>query len=102
MPNPLGAGVCGPPPRPPPMRTAVAPPTAIGPLPARMRLNVQRPELVNAEDHLRLARVWYHLTIGDRVQMLQPGLLHRVVRIPGGLPGLYPLKRDVLGTKQLP
>src|ERR1039457_2092427 len=66
------------------------------PLPARARLQVQRPELIDAEDHLRVAALRGHLAVGDRVQLLDPRLLRRVARVPGSLPGLYPLKGDAL------
>jgi hypothetical protein len=52
-----------------------------------MRLEVQRPELIHTEDHLRLARLGDDLTVGDRIQMLNPGLLQRIVPIFGCLPG---------------
>jgi hypothetical protein len=45
-----------------------------------MRLEVQRPELVHAEDNLRLAGLGDDLAVGDRIQVLDPGLLDRVVR----------------------
>ena len=42
------------------------------------------------------------LAVGDRIQVLDPGLLHRVVRVGGGLPGFQPLKGDALLTEQHP
>jgi hypothetical protein len=48
--------------------------------PSRMGLEVQRPGLIHAEDHLRVTGIRSHLTVRDRVQMLDPGLLGRVVR----------------------
>jgi hypothetical protein len=71
-------------------------------LPARARLQVQRPELIDAEDHLRVAALRGHLAVGDRVQLLDPRLLRRVARVPGSLPGLYPLKGDALLAEQHP
>ena len=73
-----------------------------GPLPARVGLQVQRPELVHAEDHLRLAVLGYDLAVGDRVQVLDPGLLRRVVGVAGGFPGLQALKGDALLAEQDP
>jgi hypothetical protein len=65
-----------------------------------MGLQVQRPELVQTEDHLRLAPLRHHLAVGDRIEMFHPGLLRGVVRITGGLPGLYPLKRHPFRAQQ--
>jgi len=66
-------------------------------------LEVQRPELIHAEDHLRLAGLGGDLTVGDRVQVLNPGLLDRVVRVGGGFPGGFqPLKGDAFRTEQRP
>lgn len=53
----------------------LVPTAALGPLPAGMRLEVERPELVHTEDGLRLVRLGYDLAIGDRVQVLAPVLL---------------------------
>jgi hypothetical protein len=74
MPDPGGAGVGGahPPPWCAPGFFALA--ADRGPLPARMGLEVQRPEFIDAEDHFRVAGLWAHLAAGDRVQMLDPGL----------------------------
>jgi hypothetical protein len=73
-----------------------------GPLAARTRLQVQRPELVKAEDHSRLAGIGSHLTVGDGIQVLDPCLLHRIVRVLRCLPGLQPLKGDALLPEQHP
>ena len=67
-----------------------------------MGLEVQRPELVHTEDHPRLAGLGNDLTVGDRVQMLDPGFLDRVVRAGGGLPGFQPLLGDALLAEQDP
>jgi hypothetical protein len=67
-----------------------------------VRLEVQRPELVHTEDHLWFAGLGDDLTVSDRVQVLDPGLLHRVVRVCGGFPGLDALKGDALLTEQHP
>jgi hypothetical protein len=65
-------------------------------------LQVQRPELVHAEDHLRFAGFGDDLPVGDRIQVLDPGLPHRVVRVGGGLPGFQPLKGDPFPAEQHP
>jgi hypothetical protein len=70
------------------------------PLPAWPGLQVQRPELVHAEDDLRLTGIRGDLTVGNRVQVLDPGLLGRVVRVLAGLPGFQPLKGDALLAQQ--
>jgi hypothetical protein len=69
-------------------------------MPARVGLEVQRPELVHAEDHLRFAGFGGDLAAGDRIQVLNPGFLHRVVRVGGGFPGFQPLKGDALLAEQ--
>ena len=71
-------------------------------MPARPRLQVQRPEFVHAEDHLRVAGPGGRLAVSDGVQVVHPRLLGRVVRVGGVLPGLHGLKRDVLRAQQLP
>ena len=73
-----------------------------GPLPARMGLEVQRPEFIDTEDHFRVAGLWAHLAVGDRVQMLDPGLLRRVPGVLGGFPGFQALKGDALLAEQRP
>jgi hypothetical protein len=40
-----------------------------------MRLEVQRAELVHAEDDLGLALLGYHLAVGNGTEVLDPGLL---------------------------
>jgi len=42
-----------------------------GPLPAGAGLQVQRPELIRAEDHLRLAEIGDHLAADDRSTSLR-------------------------------
>jgi hypothetical protein len=64
----------------------------LGPLPARVWLQVERPEPVRAEHRSRLAVLGLDFTVGDGVQVLDAGLLDRVIGVAGGLPGLYPLK----------
>jgi hypothetical protein len=41
-----------------------------------------------------LALLRYDLAVGDRVEVFDAGLLGRVVRVSGGLPGLQALKGD--------
>jgi hypothetical protein len=67
-----------------------------------VRLQVERPELVHAEDHLRVAVLRGDLAVGDRVQLLDPGLLLRLPRIFRGFPGFQALKGDALGAEQDP
>ena len=100
VPHPAGAVVGGP--QPPPRRLArlAGGAAAAGPLPARPRLQVQRAELVHAKDHLRVAGPGGGLAVGDRVQVLYPGLLGRVIRIRGRLPGLHALKGHALRAQQ--
>jgi hypothetical protein len=54
---------------------------AVGPLPAGVRLDVQRPELVHTEDHRGLTVLGYGLAVGDRVQVLDAGFLGRIQRL---------------------
>src|SRR5580658_3149592 len=75
VPDPRGAGVGGahPGPRRPAGFFALA--ADRGPLPSRVRLQVERPDLINAEDNRRVVVIWGDLAVGDRVQLLDPGLL---------------------------
>jgi hypothetical protein len=57
-----------------------------------VELEVQRLEFIGAEDHLWFAGFGDDLAVGDRIQVLDPGLLDRIVRVGGGLPGFQPLK----------
>nr|WP_175436752.1 hypothetical protein [Streptomyces hawaiiensis] len=52
---------------------------AFGPLPPGVGLEVERPELVDAEDDVGLAFLGYDLTVGDRVEEFDLGLFGRVV-----------------------
>jgi hypothetical protein len=56
-----------------------------------LRLQVQRAELIHAEDHLRVAVTGGRLAVGDRVQLLDPRLLLLVLRVFRGFPGFQPL-----------
>jgi hypothetical protein len=51
---------------------------------------------------LRFVLVRDHLAVDDRMQVFHAGPLRLVVGVLGGLPGLYPLKRDAFVTKQNP
>jgi hypothetical protein len=50
-------------------------------VPAGPGLQVQRPELIHAEDHLWLAGIGDDLAVSDHVQALDPGFLRRVMRV---------------------
>ncbi len=65
-------------------------------------LQVQRPELIDAEHNLRVVVLRDGLAVGDRVQLLDPGLLRRVLRVLRRFPGLYPLDGDALLAEQHP
>lgn len=56
--------------------------------------HVEGSELVHAEDDFGFAVLGYDLAVGDGVEVLDAGLLGRVVRIAGGLPRLQALKGD--------
>src|SRR3989442_3413637 len=73
---------------------------AFGPLPARVGHQVERPELVHAEDDFGLALLGYDLAVRDRVEVFDAGLLGRVVGVAGGLPGLQALKGDAFLAEQ--
>ena len=102
VPDALGAGIGGAPPPPWPLARLAGGAAAAGPLPARPGLQVQRAELVHAEDHARAAGPGGRLAVGDRVQVLHPGLLGRVVQVTRGLPGLHGLKGHALRGQQRP
>ena len=59
----------------------LVPSAVFGPSLAGAGLEVARPELGEAEDDFRLVFLEYDLTVGDRVKMLDPGLLGRVVGV---------------------
>ncbi|WP_182899760.1 hypothetical protein [Microbispora sp. H10830] len=67
-----------------------------------MGLEVKRAELVQTEGDFRLTLLWHDLAVGDRVEVLDAGLLRGVVRVAGGRPGLYALKRHALPSEQDP
>jgi hypothetical protein len=65
-------------------------------------LEVERAELVQAENDFRLAVLGYDLAVGARVEVLDAGLLGGMLRVAGGLPGLYALKGHALLAEQDP
>jgi hypothetical protein len=67
-----------------------------------MGLEVERTELVHAEDDFGLTGLGYDLAVGDRVEVLDPGFLGLVVGVAGDLPGLHALKGDALLAEQDP
>jgi hypothetical protein len=68
-----------------------------GPLPARVRLEVEGAELVHADDHLGIAGLDIVGAVHQPVQVQDPVLPDFEVRVAGLLPGLDHLKRDALG-----
>lgn len=74
--------------------------SAFGPLPSGVGHQVERAELVHAEDDFGLAVLGYDLAVGDCIEVLDAGLLGRVVRVTGGLPGLQALKGDAFLAEQ--
>lgn len=69
MPDPVRAGVGRPPAGPRFPGGVLVAAAAFGPLPPG-GLEVERPELVRAEDDFGLAFLGYDLTVGDRVEIL--------------------------------
>src|ERR1022692_1264687 len=102
MPDPLGAGVGGAHPRTRRPAGLFALPADRGPVPPGSRLQVQRPELIDAEDHFRIAVLRGRFPVGDGIQLLDPGLLLRVVRVLGGFPGFQALKGGAFLSEQDP
>lgn len=62
-----------------------------------MRLEIQRPELVQAEHRLGFTVLGYDLADGDRVQELDAGFLGRIVRVAENL---HALKGDTFPAEQ--
>ena len=77
VPHPVGAGVGGPP---PPARAPTAT-TAQGPLATGMGLEVQGPELIDADHHRGVIGAGLGDRVGDRVQLQDPVLLALEVRV---------------------
>ena len=71
-------------------------------LPSRLRLDVQRAELVDADHDARVAGAWLSLPVGDRVQLEDPVLLGLELRVVRALPRSQRLKADAFLTQQLP
>ena len=72
------------------------------PLAAGVRLQVERPELVDADHHRRIIVTRFDLAVGDVVQLEDPVLLDFEVGVVGLLPRLHRLKRHALLTEQDP
>ncbi|GGU94012.1 hypothetical protein GCM10010211_71340 [Streptomyces albospinus] len=81
MPDPVRARVGRPPAGPGLAIGVLVPAAALGPLSARVVLEVERPELVHAKHDFGLAVLGYDLAIGDRVEVHDPGLLGGVVGV---------------------
>lgn len=63
------------------------PAAALGPPPPGVGLEVERSELVQAEDDVGLTVLGYRLTVGDRVEVLDAGPLGITSAIiPTGMP----------------
>jgi hypothetical protein len=60
------------------------------------------PNSYKAEHDFGLAFLGYDLAVGDRVEVLDAGLLGGIVGVTGDLPSLYALKRDALLAEQDP
>jgi hypothetical protein len=86
MPNAVGSGVGRAAPGPGLPFWVFVLAAAFGPLPSRVGLEVERAKLVQAEDDFGLSGLGYDLAVGDRVEVLNPGLLGGVVGVSGGLP----------------
>ena len=100
VPDPAGAVAGRPDTAPRPLAWLAGGAAAAGPLPARPGLQVQRAKLIHADDHVRVAGLGGRLAVSERVQVLHPGLLGRVIRVGGLLPGLHGLKRHALRAQQ--
>ena len=71
-----------------------------GPVPPRVGLEVQRPELVHAEHRHRIARARFCFAVRDVIQLQDPVLLRFEVRVVGLFPSLHCLKRHALLAEQ--
>jgi len=70
-------------------------------LAARLRLQVERPELVQADDHVGVVGPGLRDPVGDRVQLQDPVLLGLEAGVVGALPAPHGLKADAFLAKQL-
>jgi hypothetical protein len=98
VPHAVRAGVGGPPSAPRRQPTT----GSKGPLPARVRLEVERPELIDADDCIWVARLGIDGAVHQAVQVQDPVLLGLEVWIAGLLPGLDHLKGHALLAEQHP
>jgi hypothetical protein len=87
--------------RPPAVARGRAPAAAVGPLPTRVGLEVERAELVQAHDHIRVAGLGVLGAVHQGVQVQDAVLLRLIVRVAGPLPGLQSLKGDTRLAEQL-
>jgi hypothetical protein len=94
----MGAGVGGP----PPAARLPSAATAGCPLPAGVGLEVERAELVQADDHLGAAGFHVVGAVHQPVQVQDAVLLGLEVRVGGLLPGLDHLKGHALLVEQDP
>jgi len=67
-----------------------------------LRLQVERPELVQADDDRRIVGAGLDQPVGDRVQPQDPVLLGLEGGVVGTLPAPHGLKADALLAQQLP
>jgi hypothetical protein len=74
--------------RPPPAAWGWSATAAVGPLPARMRLEVQRPELVQAQDHIGVAGL---AVLGGPAPLLEPTHDHHAATLGQRLGGMLGL-----------
>ncbi len=73
---------------------------ALGPMAPRMRLEVERPELVAADDDAGIARPCLDLSVGQVIELEDALLLQLEVGVAGFLPGLDGLKDTPLTEKR--
>src|SRR5712691_7717225 len=71
-------------------------------LAAWLRLQVERPELIEADDDVGVVRARLRDAVGDRVQLEDPVLLGLEGRVVGALPRPQGLKADAFLVEQLP
>jgi hypothetical protein len=92
VPNPVRAGIG----RPPPATRPRVASTAARPLPARVGLEVERAELVHADDYVRVSIQNVVGAVHQPVQVQDPVLLGFEIGIVALLPGLDHLKGHAL------
>src|SRR4029077_17154683 len=96
MTNTVWSGVGRPPAPPPRLLDVASAGSDRSPLFAWVGLQVERPELVHADDHGGVLRPGRHTAIGDGVQLEDPVLLRFELGIAGLLERLDHLKRHAL------